>query len=192
MKNKLSIYKKLFTTTFYLSAFTFGGGFVIVPLMRKKFVDELHWIEEKEMLDLIAIAQSSPGAIAVNASIIIGYRVAGIMGSLISVLGTVLPPFIILSVISYFYAEFRDNHIINAILMGMQAGVVAVIVDVVLSLGIGIAKERRISSMIIMLGAFIATYFFEVNIILIILISGIIGLLTFLYRKKRNKEGVDI
>ena len=88
------LYLTLFTSTFKISACTFGGGFVIIPLLRKKFVDELHWIEEDEMLDLTAIAQSSPGAIAVNASIVIGYHVAGIPGALISILGTVLPPLI--------------------------------------------------------------------------------------------------
>jgi chromate transporter len=69
-----SIYRRLFISTFYLSACTFGGGFVIIPLMKQRFVDHLHWLEEKEMLDLTAIAQASPGAIAVNASILLGYR----------------------------------------------------------------------------------------------------------------------
>src|SRR5450756_690699 len=103
MEKNLKFYWKLFTSTFSLSAFTFGGGFVIIPLMRKKFVNELHWIEEIEMLDMTAIAQSSPGAIAVNASILVGYRLAGVFGALVTVFGTVLPPLIILSVISLFY-----------------------------------------------------------------------------------------
>ena len=88
----MNIYRKLFASTFKLSACTFGGGFVIIPLMRKKFVEELHWIEEEEMMDLTAIAQSSPGAIAVNASILVGYHVAGIKGALTTVIGTILPP----------------------------------------------------------------------------------------------------
>ena len=79
--NSLQKYKKLFFSTFELSACTFGGGFVIIPLMRKKFVEELGWIEEDEMMDLTAIAQSSPGAIAVNASILVGYHVAGFPGN---------------------------------------------------------------------------------------------------------------
>ncbi|MFQ9511411.1 MAG: chromate transporter, partial [Lachnospiraceae bacterium] len=74
-------YWKLFYSTFMISAFTFGGGFVIIPLFRKKFVQQYKWIEEMEMIDMMAIAQSSPGAIAVNASIIIGYRLAGFVGS---------------------------------------------------------------------------------------------------------------
>ena len=76
MNVKKSIYRKLFISTFYLSAFTFGGGYVIVPLMKKKFVDDLNYIEEEEMLNLVAIAQSSPGPVAVNASILLGYKVA--------------------------------------------------------------------------------------------------------------------
>jgi chromate transporter len=95
MKKNLKFYWKLFSSTFLLSAFTFGGGYVIVPLMRKKFVDEFHWIEEKEMLDLVAISQSSPGAIAVNAAILIGYRLAGVLGAFVTILGTVLPCLII-------------------------------------------------------------------------------------------------
>ena len=98
MKKDFAFYRKLFCSTFYLSAFTFGGGYVIIPLMRKKFVEQLHWIDEEEMMDLTAIAQSSPGAIAVNASILVGYRVAGVPGALVTVLGTVLPPLIILSI----------------------------------------------------------------------------------------------
>ena len=123
MKNKKHIYRKLFTSTFYLSAFTFGGGYVIIPLMKKKYVDDLQWIEEEEMLNLTAIAQSSPGAVAVNAAILLGYRVAGISGALVTILGTILPPFITLSIISIFYTAFRDNTVVNAVLKGMQAGV---------------------------------------------------------------------
>ena len=85
---------RLFIETFYLSAFTFGGGYMIVSLMQKKFVNEYHWIEEDEMLDLVAIAQSAPGAIAVNGAIVVGYKLAGISGVIVSVFGAVLPPFL--------------------------------------------------------------------------------------------------
>lgn len=91
MNNKMNKYRTLFLSALQLSTFTLGGGFVIIPLMRKKFVEKLHWIDEQEMMDYTAIAQSSPGAIAVNAAILVGYRVAGIAGALITVLGTVLP-----------------------------------------------------------------------------------------------------
>lgn len=89
---KRASYWELFTSMFYLSAFTFGGGYVIVPLMEDKFVKELGWIDYDEMLDLIALGQSAPGAIAVNTSVLIGYQRLGVLGAVVSTLGTVLPP----------------------------------------------------------------------------------------------------
>lgn len=180
MKKDKKFYWKLFSSTFSLSAFTFGGGFVIIPLMRKKFVEDLGWIDEQEMLDLTAIAQSSPGAIAVNASILIGYRLDGFRGALITVFGTVLPPLIILSVISLFYTAFRDSLIVSYVLRGMQAGVAAVITDVVLTMSADILKEHRIQPVIILIAAFIAAAILDVNVILIILVCGVIGALNVL------------
>ena len=113
MTAKSEILKKLFFSTFYLSAFTFGGGYVIITLLKQKFVDELHWISEDEMLDLVALAQSSPGPIAVNGAILVGYKLAGIPGVLTSVLGAVIPPFVILTLISSFYTVFKSNLIIK-------------------------------------------------------------------------------
>ena len=109
MKNKPHKLWVLFLTTLYISAFTFGGGFVIVTFMKHKFVDELHWIDEQEMLDFTALAQSCPGAIAVNAAILVGWNVYGFAGMIVATLGTILPPMIILSVVSFFYAIFSRN-----------------------------------------------------------------------------------
>lgn len=187
MRNKEK-YIKLFTSTFQLSACTFGGGFVIIPLMRKKFVEDLGWIEEQEMLDLTAIAQSSPGAIAVNASILVGYRVAGVPGALLTVLGTVLPPLIIISVISMFYKAFRDNVFVNMAMDGMLAGVAAVIFDVVFNMLKSIIKLKRVLPLLVFGGVFIASHFFHVNIVLIILVCGIIGCADTWIREKKRKE----
>ena len=188
MKKSPALYCKLFTSTFYLSAFTFGGGYVIIPLMKKKFADDLHWIEEKEMLDLTAIAQSAPGPIAVNAAILIGYRIAGVLGALTTILGTVLPPLIILSVNSLFYQAFAANLWVAALLQGMQSGVAAVIADVVFSMASGVVKEKKWLPVIIMAGVFIASYFFGVNVILLILICGIIGAVSSYFEAKSRKE----
>lgn len=188
LKKSPALYFKLFTSTFYLSAFTFGGGYVIIPLMKKKFADDLHWIEEKEMLDLTAIAQSAPGPIAVNAAILIGYRIAGVLGALTTILGTVLPPLIILSVISLFYQAFAANLWVAALLQGMQSGVAAVIADVVFSMASGVVKEKKWLPVIIMAGVFIANYFFSVNVILLILICGIIGAVSSYFEAKSRKE----
>ncbi|MDE6882761.1 MAG: chromate transporter [Lachnospiraceae bacterium] len=184
MKQKIFI--KLFLSTFQLSACTFGGGFVIIPLMQKKFVDELHWIEEQEMMDLTAIAQSSPGAIAVNASILVGYHVAGMAGALITVLGTVLPPLIIISVISFFYAAFRDNAIVNMAMTGMLAGVAAVICDVVIKMGKSIFQKKRVLPIAVLSASFIAVRFMKINIILIILICAVIGAADTLYLGRKG------
>ena len=172
---------KLFISTLYLSTFTFGGGYVIVTLMKKKFVDEYHWIDEQEMLDLVAIAQSSPGAIAVNGAIVVGYKLSGMAG--------VIPPFVILSVISLFYAAFRSNLVVGWMLNGMQAGVGAVIAQVVWEMGGTIVKARQWISVCIMVAAFAANYVFGVNVILIILICALIGVVRTMRSEKARKKG---
>lgn len=190
MKHDIKFYWKLFIYTFQLSAFTFGGGYVIVPLMKKKFVEKLGWIDEKEMLDFTAIAQSSPGAMAVNASVLLGYHLSGISGALLAIFGTILPPLILLSVISIGYSAFISNEIVNNILHGMQMGVCAVIIDVVIDMSRVIIKDKKIMPIILMLAAFIAVTVFHVNVVLVILICGLAGLLSAI--KKTGGDGNDI
>ena len=156
-----------------------------MTFMKRKFVDELHWIDDQEMLDLAALAQSSPGAIAVNAAILVGWRVAGFLGMICAVVGTILPPMIILSVISLFYAQFADNHYVALVLNGMQAGVAAVILDVVIGLGHDVVKQRSALHLLVMVAAFVAVAFFDVNVILIILAAALVGVLTLVWRKIR-------
>ena len=177
MRKKQKVLWKLFLSTLYLSAFTFGGGYVIVTLMKDKFVDKYHWIEENEMLDLIAIAQSAPGAIAVNGAIVVGYKLAGLAGVLTAIFGTVLPPFLIISVISVFYQMFCDNFIISQLLDGMQAGVGAVIASVVWDMAAGITKKKEWTSIVIMAVAFIASYVMEVPVVYIVLICIAMGVI---------------
>ena len=186
---KENIFWKLFKSTFVLSAFTFGGGFVIVPLMKKKFVDELSWIKEDEMLDLVSIAQSSPGALTVNASIIVGYKVKGITGALVATLGAILPPLVIISVISFFYDVFITNPVVLNVLMAMNIGVVAILIDVVYELAKGVIGDFATYALVMIIAVFMASYF-KVNIILIIFIGGLSGYIYFMkfYRKKIIKE----
>ena len=187
LKRTPKLYWKIFLSTFTLSAFTFGGGYVIVPLMQKKFVIQYGWIDEKEMLDLVAVAQSAPGPIAVNASIMIGYRLGGVLGALVSMLGTVLPPFVIISIISFFYQAFRDNYIVATVMKGMQAGVAAVIVDAVVKMAINVGKEKSVLSYCIMIGSFIVSYFFEVNVVFVILACALVGIVATIIRGSRAK-----
>lgn len=180
-------YWRLFTSTFQLSAFTFGGGYVIVPLMKKHFVDKLGWLDEKAMLDFIAIAQSTPGAMAVNTSILLGYHLFGVLGALVSLLGTVLPCLILLSVISLGYTAFIGNRLVQFVLRGMEAGVCAVIVDAVASMGATILKRRSVYQIALMVGAFVAAYVLDINVIWVIAACALLGLATTLLGK--GKEG---
>ena len=191
MKRKvdLKLLWKLFLSTLYLSAFTFGGGYVIVTLMKSKFVDEYKWITEKEMLNITAIAQSAPGAIAVNAAIVVGFRLAGFIGVLVAVLGTIIPPFIIISLISLFYEVFRQNQMITLLLGGMEAGVAAVVVAVSVEMAFGVIKEKDTILTIMMFAAFIANAVFNISVIIIILISVLMGIaLHFLFQKGEVSE----
>ncbi len=171
----------LFKSMFALSSCTFGGGFVIVSLMNKKFVEELKWLDEDEMLDITAITQSSPGPLPVNASVIIGYRMSGIIGSMVAVLGTILPPMMIISVISVFYTQFRENPYISIALQVMRAGVAAVILDVTWDLAKNVWNSRSVFHIFLMAVAFIATCFCGVGAMYIILICLAIGIADAIY-----------
>ena len=168
-------YRKLFVSTFLISAFTVGGGFVLIPLMKAKYVDEYGWMSENESLDLVSIAQSAPGAVAVNASIIMGYRLGGIPGTLTALLATVLPPLITLTVVSYFYDAFSTNPYVRMFLKGMQCGVTAILLDVVLGLLVKQVKKKLALPLLIMAGTFIASYFLKIDIMHIILVDAVIG-----------------
>ncbi|WP_368645177.1 chromate transporter [Alkalibacterium putridalgicola] len=190
MDNK-TLYIKLFKSTFFLSMFTFGGGYVIVPLMEKKFVNELGWINEDEMLDLIALGQSSPGPIAVNTSILIGYRMAGVPGAMVTVLGTILPPLFIMTALAYIYIAVRDNAIVNNVLLGMQAGVAAIIVNVVYNMGKRIVVQKKIIPILVMIAALVAGIVYQVNILWLLLFSGIIGALTTIWKLTHEDNEVE-
>ncbi len=187
MKKSTTMWK-IFISTLYLSTFTFGGGYVIVTLMKKKFVDDYHWIEENEMLDLVAIAQSSPGAIAINGAIVIGYKLAGMLGVIVAVMGTVIPPFAIIAVISVCYQIFRDNEIVSLVLEGMQAGVGAVIASVTYDMGAPFVKEKDVMSIIIMAAAFAASCIFKVNVIYIVILCGLLGVIRTCMAKRGAKK----
>ncbi len=172
-----NFYGKLFQSTFLISAFTVGGGFVIIPLLRAKYVDEYGWLSDKETLNLVSIAQSMPGVVAVNASIILGYRMAGIPGALTALSATILPPLITLSAISCAYDWFAVNPYVRYALKGMQCGATALIVNVAIDLLQKQWRKRLLWPLAIIAGTFVANFFFAVNIMLLVVIDGILGLL---------------
>ncbi|AFS77551.1 chromate transport protein ChrA [Gottschalkia acidurici 9a] len=159
-------------------------------MMRKYFVNDLKLINEQELLDMAAIAQSTPGAIAVNISVLVGYRISGIIGAIISCIGTILPPLLILSIISFFYKAFRDNRFISAILKGMEAGVAATIVDLVIDMVQGILKEKNLLLTLMTPFTFLASFIFNVNVLIIIIFCSILCFIqTYIKSRRGGIEG---
>lgn len=190
-KQKLEInlrfYLRLFWTTFSLSLFTFGGGFVIISLMRKKMVVKLGWIDDEQMLDFVTIAQSSPGPIAVNGSLMVGYHLAKTKGALVAVLGTILPPMIILTLVSLGYQAVSDNVWIEAAFHGMRAVVAAIVLQVTWALFKPFLKNKNMLAIVLFVLSFVALYVLKVNIMLVM-----VGIILFSIGKSllsMKKEG---
>ena len=175
----------LFFDMLSISTFTFGGGFVIIGMMKKKFCEERHWVTDDEVLDMTAIAQSAPGALAVNSAIIFGYRIAGLKGALISVLATIIAPLVIISIITMIYDAFSTNQIVQTALRVMRAGVAAIITDVTIDLAGNVINSRNFFNVFLMMVAFIASWYFKVSSITIILLFIALGIaMNFLRREK--------
>lgn len=170
-------YWELFKSTFLISAFTVGGGFVIIPLLKAKFVDQYKWLQEKEALDLVSVAQTAPGVVAVNASVIMGYRMAGWCGMLTALLATVLPPLATISAIAYCYEYVVHNDYVRYLLEGMQCGATAIIIDVALNLLGKELKKKLALPLAIIAGTFIANYVLGWNIMYVILFNAVLGCL---------------
>ena len=169
-KKSLSLYLWLFKVNFFISAFTFGGGYVVIPMIRKYFVTEKHLFSEDELMDMAAIAQSSPGAIAINLAVLAGFRSAGFSGAVLCGVSSVLPPFLILSVISTCYQVFRDLPVVASVLKGMEAAVGALIVDIVFDMGAAVLKEKKPFFASLMPAAFAGSFLLGINVMVILLI----------------------
>lgn len=174
--SKRSICLKLFWTLMRISAFTFGGGFVIIPLIRSQFVEKLHWMSEEDMLDMVAIAQSSPGAVAVNVASQVGYHLAGAPGMLCAVSGTLIPPLVWIAVISLCYDAFRTSPVVDAFLRSMQPAVAAVILWASVSMLRSLQHKERISTWLLFAGA-LALSLLGVKAIYILLTGAVLGML---------------
>ena len=127
----------IFLSFFKIGLFTFGGGYAMLPLIERELIDKRRWIEQKEFLDLLTLAQSVPGPIAVNTSVFVGYKVRGLGGAIAALLGAVLPSFVIILAIALFFADVRQNPVVDAAFKGMRPAVVALIIGPVISLARG-------------------------------------------------------
>lgn len=177
----------LFFSMMAISAFTFGGGYVIVGMMRKKYCNQYHWVSDEEVLDMTAIAQSAPGPLAVNSAVIFGYRMAGFQGAMLSTLAVMIPPVVIILLIAVLYNAVIGNQIVQIVLQVMRAGVGAIITDVIIDMSGNLIKTKNVVNIILMVAAFVASWFFGVSSIAVILIFICIGLLkTVISRKEAS------
>lgn len=183
------LYLWLFSINLFISAFTFGGGYVVVPMIRKYFVEQKKLFTEEELMNMAAVAQSVPGAIAINLSALAGYRSAGMIGVFLSCLAAVLPPVVILSAVSAWYTVFSTNVMIAAVLKGMQAGAAALIVDLVIDMTNMIVKERSIFLTMMVPASFLAGFIFHINVAVILAVCCFLCILRLLIGEQRDIRG---
>lgn len=170
----------LFVSIFKIGAFTFGGGYAMIPLIEEEVVHKKEWLSKEEFVDVLVVSQSLPGALAVNTSIFLGYKISGIIGAIASLIAVILPSFLIILVIAAFFMQFRNNYYVNSAFMGITAAVPMLVLVGAISLSKGVPKNIR--SLITIIIALAALIFFDVHPVLVIVVSGVYGAL-FLRKK---------
>ena len=169
----MKIIFEIFLSIFKIGAFTFGGGYAMIPLIEQEVVNNKKWLNKDEFMDVLVVAQSLPGAMAINASIFLGYRIAGILGAISALIAVILPSFIIIILIAAFFMQFRNNYYVNAAFMGITAAVPMLVLVGAISLAKGIPKNLR--SLITILISLNALIFFHINPVVVIIVSGVYG-----------------
>lgn len=170
---------QLFWETLRISTFTIGGGFIIVAFLQERFVEELHWLTEDEMLNLVSIAQSSPGPVAINTSVLVGYKLAGLKGTFFSVLGTTLPPLIIITVIAYCYKWIADSQALQAFFYGARYAEAALILNVTVTMVTTVFKSSRYIGLA--MGILAASIMLAVSnsVVYLVAVFALVGLIFF-------------
>lgn len=176
----------LFISFVKIGAFTFGGGYAMIPLIQKEAVDTHKWVSNDDILDILAIAESTPGVLAVNSATFIGYKVAGFWGSLIATLGVVLPSFIIIMIVSFFYDAFRSNEYVNYAFYGIRAGVSVLLLNTVMKLAKTL--DRSMFSALLVIVSFFLSTLFNINAIYIIIFSAVVGIIYTTIMRNKNEE----
>ena len=177
---------KIFLTFFKIGAFTFGGGYAMIPLIQKEAVEKYHWVTDEDILDIVAIAESTPGPIAINAATFVGFHVAGFAGAVVATLGVVLPSFAIILGLSYLLLQFQNLEAVRYAFNGIRVGVLVLMLKALLKM----FKTNRKSAVAygIMGLSFVLTAFLKVNTFLVIALCGVIGLVCALAADRRLKK----
>jgi chromate transporter len=175
---------ELFFIFLKIGTFTIGGGYAMIPLIEKEIVDKKGWIDRDDFIDMLALAQSSPGPIAVNTAIFVGYKVAGFIGSIIAVFGSIITVFFIMVIIALYFIGIKDNVVVERIFKGIRPAVVALIAAPVLRMGKNAKINRK--TIIIPIAAVIFIVFLKVSAIYVILVSALGGLILGYFRRKNK------
>ncbi len=174
---KLQKALKLFATFFKIGAFTFGGGYAMIPLIQHEVSEKNKWITDEDILEIVAIAESTPGPIAINSATFVGYKVCGVLGSVFATLGVVLPSFIIILAISFALSAFQELRAVQYAFMGIRSGVLALVSKALVTMFKKCPKGWV--SYVVMVFAAIMGIFTNINVFLIIIISAVFGLVTY-------------
>jgi chromate transporter len=176
VKTRFKTLWQVFATFFKIGAFTFGGGYAMIPLIQKETVENHKWITEDDILEIIAIAESTPGPIAINSATFVGYRTAGVLGSLCATLGVVLPSFMIILAISGVLRQFQDEEAVRFAFQGIRAGVLALLCKALW--GMYKKNKKNWASYIVMAGSFVLTAVVDVSVLPVLIGCAVFGLVT--------------
>lgn len=185
-KPRSKILLDLFLTFFKIGAFTIGGGLAMLPIIEREIVDKKGYINKEEIIDAFAISQSLPGIIAINSAIYVGYRIAGLIGALVTALGVILPSFVIILVIAMLFTTVSGNVWINKALTGVKAGVAGVIAVSVVNLARKAIKDAF--GIILAIVAFVLAAIFDVSIVYIVLAGAFLGYLYYAVRRVKKND----
>ena len=181
-------YKKLwalFSTFFKIGAFTFGGGYAMIPLIQKEAVEKQKWITDDDILEIIAIAESTPGPVAINSATFVGYRTCGLLGAVCATLGVVLPSFGIILAISYVLEQFQQIKAVQYAFNGIRVGVLALLFKALWTMYK--KSPKGWVSYVVMAGAFVLTALLKVSILPVIIGCALFGLVTSVVAERRGK-----
>lgn len=176
MKNKWKMLWQVFATFFKIGAFTFGGGYAMIPLIQRETVDNHKWVTEDDILEIIAIAESTPGPIAINSATFVGYRTCGVLGSVAATLGVVLPSFVIIFAISFVLRQFQELKAVQYAFQGIRAGVMALLCKALW--GMYKKNKKNWASYTIMAGSFLLTALLDVSVLPVLAGCAVFGLVT--------------
>lgn len=189
MHNKAKTLWEIFITFLKIGAFTFGGGYAMIPVFQREMVENKKWITDDDILEIIAIAESTPGPIAINSATFIGYRVAGFFGAFFGTLGVVLPSFLIIFAISFVLRSFQEIQTVRYAFAGIRAGVLALIIKALWTMYK--KAPHHLVSYIIMAGSFAVAAFTDINVLYIIIGCALLGLVYSVIADRRAKNGIS-